>query len=107
MRKKQSGFGIIIAKTRGACVIATIWPNKEMGRNQDGLGGWIGLARGFGLNCPCICKVMIDYVKFILKIESLRTINMYLGLLRKEDDHVHNKHNLGASPPLVSRVSSR
>ena len=26
---------------------------------------------------------------------------MYLGLLRKEDDHVHNKHNLGASPPLV------
>ena len=29
---------------------------------------------------------------------------MYLGLLRKEDDHVHNKHNLGASPPLVSRV---
>ena len=26
---------------------------------------------------------------------------MYLGLLRKEDDHVRNKHNLGASPPLV------
>jgi hypothetical protein len=32
---------------------------------------------------------------------------MYLGLLRKEDDHVHNKHNLGASPPLVSRVFFR
>lgn len=30
---------------------------------------------------------------------------MYLGFLRKEDDHVRNKHNLGASPPLVSRVS--
>ena len=24
---------------------------------------------------------------------------MYLGLLRKEDAHVHNKHNFGASPP--------
>ena len=31
--KKQSGFGIIIAKTRGACVIARFWPNQEMGRD--------------------------------------------------------------------------
>jgi hypothetical protein len=77
---------------------------------------WIGLAREFGLNCPCICIVILEYVsvklrdrivrvRFIPKIESLRTINMYLGLLRKQDDHVRNKHNLGASPPLVSRVS--
>ena len=36
-RKKQSGFGIIIAKTRGACVIARFWPNQEMGRDRDGL----------------------------------------------------------------------
>jgi hypothetical protein len=43
-------------------VIAIFWPNKEMGRNQDGLGGWIGLARGFGLNCPCICIIVVDYV---------------------------------------------
>ena len=32
---------------------------------------------------------------------------MYLGLLRKEDDHVHNQYNLGASPLLVSRVFFR
>ena len=25
-------------------------------------------------------------------------------VIEKQDDHVHNKHNLGASPPLVSRV---
>ena len=31
-KKKQSGFGIIIAKTRGACVITRFWPNQEMGR---------------------------------------------------------------------------
>ena len=62
MKEKQSGFGIIIAKTRGACVITVFWPNKEMGRDQDGLGRhiyatvcWIGPARGFGLDCPCIC----------------------------------------------------
>jgi hypothetical protein len=22
---------------------------------------WIGLARGFGLNCPCICIIMLEY----------------------------------------------
>ena len=57
---------------------------------------------------------MVDYeiefssytVRFIPEIGSPRTINMYLGLLKEKDEHVHNKHNLGASPPLVSRVSS-
>jgi len=28
-KKKQSGFGIIIAKTRGACVIAIISPDRR------------------------------------------------------------------------------
>jgi hypothetical protein len=36
--EKQSGFGIIIAKTRGACVITRFWPNQEVGRKRDGLG---------------------------------------------------------------------
>lgn len=40
-KHQQSGFGIIIAKTRGACVIAIFWPKGEMGRNQDGLGRYI------------------------------------------------------------------
>jgi hypothetical protein len=44
------GFRIIIAKTRGACVIATFWPNEEMGRNQDGLGEYI---RNVLLDRPC------------------------------------------------------
>ena len=46
-RKKQSGFGITIAKTRGACVIAIFWRYKEMGRDQDGLGG-------------CTCDALLD-----------------------------------------------
>ena len=50
MKKKQSGFGIIIAKTRGACVIAIFWPDKEMGRDQDGLGGY---TRDVLLDRPC------------------------------------------------------
>ena len=36
-KKKQSGFGIIIAKTRGACVIAIISPD----------GRWAVLEMGF------------------------------------------------------------
>ena len=35
-KEKQSGFGIIIAKTRGACVITRFWPSQEMGRKVDG-----------------------------------------------------------------------
>jgi hypothetical protein len=31
-KEKQSGFEIIITKTRGACVITGFWPNQEMGR---------------------------------------------------------------------------
>ena len=31
-KKKQSGFEIIITKTRVACVITGFWPNQEMGR---------------------------------------------------------------------------
>ena len=30
--EKQSGFEVIITKTRGACVITRFWPNQEMGR---------------------------------------------------------------------------
>ena len=30
--EKQSGFEIIITKTRGGCVITRFWPNQEMGR---------------------------------------------------------------------------
>ena len=37
-KEKQSGFEIIIAKTRGACVITRFWPNQEVGRKGDGLG---------------------------------------------------------------------
>jgi hypothetical protein len=37
-KEKQSGFGIIIAKTRGACVITRFWTNPEVGRKRDGLG---------------------------------------------------------------------
>ena len=37
-KKKQSGFEIIITKTRGACVITRFWLNQEVGRDQDGLG---------------------------------------------------------------------
>jgi hypothetical protein len=34
---RKSGFRIIIAETRGACVIAIIWLDLKVGREQDGL----------------------------------------------------------------------
>ena len=49
-KEKQSGFEIIITKTRGACVITRFWPNQEMGRNGDGLEGY---TRGVSLKRPC------------------------------------------------------
>jgi hypothetical protein len=36
METREGGFKIIIAKTRGACVIAIAWPNQKVGRKQDG-----------------------------------------------------------------------
>jgi hypothetical protein len=32
-------FGIIIAETRGACVIDIIWTGQKWAMEQDGLGG--------------------------------------------------------------------
>jgi hypothetical protein len=37
--KKKNGFRIIIAETRGACVITIIWLGQKVGREQDGLRG--------------------------------------------------------------------
>jgi hypothetical protein len=39
MERKKNGFEIIIAETRGACVIAIIWLGQKVGRKQDGLKG--------------------------------------------------------------------
>jgi hypothetical protein len=39
MGKKKNGFGIIIAETKGACVIVIIWLGRKVGRKQDGLRG--------------------------------------------------------------------
>ena len=36
-RKLGSGFKIIIAETRGACVIAIIWLGQKVGCERDGL----------------------------------------------------------------------
>jgi hypothetical protein len=33
---REGGFRIIIAETRGACVIAIIWLNQKVGHKQDG-----------------------------------------------------------------------
>jgi hypothetical protein len=33
---REGGFIIIIAETRGACVIVITWPNQKVGREQDG-----------------------------------------------------------------------
>jgi hypothetical protein len=33
---REGGFKIIIAETRGACVITIIWLNQKVGREQDG-----------------------------------------------------------------------
>jgi hypothetical protein len=35
--RRNNGFGIIIAKTRGACVIAVIWLGWRMGQERHGL----------------------------------------------------------------------
>jgi hypothetical protein len=35
MKTREGGFGIIIAETRVACVIAITWPNQKVGREQD------------------------------------------------------------------------
>ena len=32
--KRRSGFGIIIAKTRGACIIANLWAESKLGLKQ-------------------------------------------------------------------------
>jgi hypothetical protein len=32
---REGGFGIIIAETRGACVIAIIWLNQKMGPKDE------------------------------------------------------------------------
>jgi hypothetical protein len=32
---REGGFRIIIAETRGACVISITWPNPKVGREQD------------------------------------------------------------------------
>jgi hypothetical protein len=37
--KEKNGFEIIIAETRGACVIAIIWLGQKVGHEQDGLKG--------------------------------------------------------------------
>jgi threonine/homoserine efflux transporter RhtA len=37
--KEKKGFGIIIAETRGACVIAIIWLGQKVGCEQHGLKG--------------------------------------------------------------------
>jgi hypothetical protein len=34
---RKSGFGIVIAETKGACVIAIIWLDQKVVREQDGL----------------------------------------------------------------------
>jgi hypothetical protein len=36
MKTREGGFGIIIAKNRGACVITILWLNQKVGREQDG-----------------------------------------------------------------------
>jgi hypothetical protein len=48
MERKKKGFGIIIAETRGACVIAIIWLGQKVGREQmgskdncNGLANWL------------------------------------------------------------------
>jgi threonine/homoserine efflux transporter RhtA len=41
MERKKNGFGIIIAETRGACVISIIWLGQKVGREQDGLKGYL------------------------------------------------------------------
>jgi hypothetical protein len=32
---RKGGFGIIIAETRGACVITKTWPNQKVGHEKD------------------------------------------------------------------------
>jgi hypothetical protein len=36
-KTRKSGFRIIIAETRGACVIAIIWLDQKVGHEQDGI----------------------------------------------------------------------
>jgi hypothetical protein len=37
METRKSDFRIIIAETRGACVIAITWLDQKVGHEQDGL----------------------------------------------------------------------
>jgi hypothetical protein len=39
METRKGGFRIIIAKTKGACVITIIWLDQKVGHEQDGLKG--------------------------------------------------------------------
>jgi hypothetical protein len=35
MKAREGGFRIIIAETRGACVIIITWPNQKVRREKD------------------------------------------------------------------------
>jgi hypothetical protein len=37
METRKIGFRIIIAETRGACVINIVWLDQKVGRERDGL----------------------------------------------------------------------
>jgi hypothetical protein len=68
MKKKQSGFGIIIAKTRGHVLSPHFGQMRRWAVIKMGLEDiratycWIGLARGFGLKLPVYLYIMVDYV---------------------------------------------
>jgi hypothetical protein len=68
MKKNIVVFGIIIAKTRGACVIARFWPNQEAGRDEDGLGR---TTREVLLNRPC-ARVWAELPMYLYIISRLR-----------------------------------
>jgi hypothetical protein len=54
----------------GGSVIATFWPNKEMGRNQDGLGEY---TCNVLLDRPCawICAKLPVYLYNMVEFDSV------------------------------------
>ena len=110
--KRHNGFGTIIAKTRGACVIARVdlWAESKLGLRQEvkkackSVPTW-----AFGPHWPCILRfssrleIESDRDKIRIRLFPKSLDYKYVSyVIHKEERHrVSQTTTLGASPPLI------
>ena len=110
--KRRSGFGIIIAKTRGACVIARVdlWAESKLGLKQKvkkackSVPTW-----AFGPHRPCILRFSSrleiesdrDKIRIRLFPKSLDYKYVPYDIRKRERHHILQTTTLGAPPHLI------